>query len=86
MCAHPCSWAVSGTGTPPARRSWPPEGLVEPEEVADAVVAALAEERFFVLPHPEVAEYMRHRAEDPERWLAGMRRMWRQLSEPRPDS
>jgi NAD(P)-dependent dehydrogenase (short-subunit alcohol dehydrogenase family) len=56
--------------------------MKEPEEVADAVVAALSEERFFVLPHPEVAEYVRHRAEDPERWLAGMRRMWRRLSGP----
>lgn len=54
--------------------------LKEPEEVADAVVTALAQERFLVLPHPEVAEYVRHKAEDPERWLAGMRRMWRRLS------
>ncbi len=54
--------------------------MKEPEEVAQAVVEALAEERFFVLPHPEVADYVRHKAEDPERWLAGMRRLWRRLS------
>lgn len=50
--------------------------MIEPEAVADLVLQALAEERFLVLPHPEVATYERHRAEDRERWLAGMRRLW----------
>ncbi|MGH8918305.1 MAG: dehydrogenase, partial [Actinomycetes bacterium] len=49
--------------------------VIEPEEVADAVVAGLAEERFLILTHPEVATYVRHRADDRERWLAGMRRL-----------
>ncbi len=35
----------------------------------------LAEERFLILPHPEVAEYVQRKASAPERWLAGMRRM-----------
>lgn len=51
------------------------DGVIEPDEVADAVVRALAEERFLVLPHPEVAEYVRRRGEDRDRWLAGMRRL-----------
>lgn len=50
--------------------------MIEPEAVADAVVRALEEERFLVLPHPEVATFERQRAEDRERWLAGMRRLW----------
>lgn len=50
--------------------------MIEPEIVAAIVVEALADERFLVLPHPEVADYVRRRAEDPERWLAGMRRLW----------
>ncbi len=50
--------------------------MLEPDDVARAVVEALAEERFLVLPHPEVATYMRHKAEDPDRWLRGMRRLW----------
>jgi NAD(P)-dependent dehydrogenase (short-subunit alcohol dehydrogenase family) len=49
--------------------------LLEPEDVADAVVAALADGRFLVLPHPEVAEFERRRAADRDRWLAGMRRL-----------
>lgn len=51
------------------------QGVIEPEEVADAVVEALAEGRFLVLPHPEVAGYVQAKASDPDRWLAGMRRL-----------
>jgi NAD(P)-dependent dehydrogenase (short-subunit alcohol dehydrogenase family) len=49
--------------------------VLEPEEVAEAVVRGLEEERFLILPHPEVAEYWRRKADDPDRWLAGMRRL-----------
>ena len=49
--------------------------MLEPEDVAAAVVDAMADERFLVLPHPEVAEYMKRRGDDHGRWLAGMRRL-----------
>lgn len=48
---------------------------LEPGDVADAVVKALDEERFLVLPHPEVAEYFSRKATDYDRWLRGMRRL-----------
>jgi NAD(P)-dependent dehydrogenase (short-subunit alcohol dehydrogenase family) len=51
------------------------EGALEPEEVAEVVVEGLAEERFLILPHPEVAEYFRRKANDYDRWLRGMRRL-----------
>ncbi len=51
------------------------QGVIPPSAVADAVVAAMAEGQFLVLPHPEVAEYQRRKATDPDRWLAGMRRL-----------
>lgn len=51
------------------------EGILEPAEVADAVVDALREERFLVLPHPEVLDYFRRKADDYDRWLRGMRRL-----------
>ncbi len=51
------------------------DGMVEPAFVADAVVEALAEERFLVLPHPEVEEYMKRKTNDYDRWLHGMRRL-----------
>jgi len=49
--------------------------MVEPEAVADAVVAAIADGRFLVLPHPEVASYEQRRAADRDRWIAGMARV-----------
>ena len=51
------------------------EGALDPEEVAEIVVAGLKEERFLILPHPEVAEYVRRKAGDYDRWLRGMRRL-----------
>jgi NAD(P)-dependent dehydrogenase (short-subunit alcohol dehydrogenase family) len=59
------------------------ENALEPEAVADAVVAALAEERFLILPHPEVAEYFRRKASDYDRWLRGMRRIQEKPGGPR---
>lgn len=51
------------------------QGLLQPEDVAEAVIAGLADESFLILPHPDVAEYYRRRASDPDRWLAGMARL-----------
>jgi NAD(P)-dependent dehydrogenase (short-subunit alcohol dehydrogenase family) len=48
---------------------------LEPEAVADAVVLGMRSERFLILPHPEVGEYFRRKAEDYDRWLRGMRRL-----------
>jgi NAD(P)-dependent dehydrogenase (short-subunit alcohol dehydrogenase family) len=48
--------------------------ILEPDQVAEAVVTGLAAERFLILPHPEVTEYIRRKAADPDRWLAGVRR------------
>jgi NAD(P)-dependent dehydrogenase (short-subunit alcohol dehydrogenase family) len=53
-------------------------GLLEPEDVADAVVAGIAEERLLILPHEEVAGFLALKGSDPERWLKGMRRLVRE--------
>lgn len=53
--------------------------LLPPEQVADDVVAAMREERFFILPHPVVGEYYRRKGDDHGRWLAGMRRLQAQV-------
>ncbi len=49
--------------------------IITAEQVADAVLAGLAEERFLILPHPQVAMFWAQKASDPDRWLAGMRRL-----------
>ena len=51
------------------------QGVIEPGEVAAAVVEGIRAEQFLILPHPEVAEYYRRRATDTDRWLAGMARL-----------
>ncbi len=51
------------------------DGMMEPDEVARSVVQGLADERLWILPHPEVEAYVRRRAEDPDRWIAGMQRL-----------
>src|SRR5271165_3234781 len=53
-------------------------GLIEPEDVADAVVAGLREERLLILPHENVAGFLALKGSDPERWLRGMRRLVRE--------
>lgn len=53
--------------------------IIEPDEVAESVVSGLREERFLILPHPEVARYFRAKAEDHDRWLDAMRRFQREL-------
>ena len=54
-------------------------GALEPEAVAEAVIAGLRAEEFLILPHPEVREYFRRKGDDYERWLRGMRRLQSQV-------
>src|SRR5918996_483496 len=50
-------------------------GVISAEAVADAAVAGLRNERFLILPHPDVALFEQRRASDRDRWLSGMRRL-----------
>ncbi len=58
------------------------DGIIEPEQLARTVIEALREERFHVLPHPEVEEYVRRKGDNVDRWLVGMRRLRRQSMDP----
>jgi NAD(P)-dependent dehydrogenase (short-subunit alcohol dehydrogenase family) len=49
--------------------------VLEAAQVADAVVAGIDAERFLILPHPEVATFFQHKANDYDRWLGGMRKL-----------
>jgi NAD(P)-dependent dehydrogenase (short-subunit alcohol dehydrogenase family) len=62
-------------GAPGARIVAGSGPLLEPDEVAEHVVRALADERFLILPHPEVQTFEERKAADRDRWLDGMRRM-----------
>jgi len=51
------------------------DGMMEPEVLCDSVVETLREEKFLVLPHPEVLTYIQRKAGDYDRWIKGMRRL-----------
>ncbi|MFC4115021.1 SDR family oxidoreductase [Nonomuraea zeae] len=57
--------------------------ILDPSDVATAVVEGLEAERFHIFPHPEVAEYARRKSDDPDRWLAGMSQFVDTLTQPR---
>ena len=51
-------------------------GVLTPEQVAEVVVQTMREERFLALPHPEVAQYFLAKAQDYDRWLGGMQKLY----------
>jgi NAD(P)-dependent dehydrogenase (short-subunit alcohol dehydrogenase family) len=52
---------------------------ISPEQLADVVAEGLADDRFLILPHPQVHDYFVARASDHERWLGGMNKLQRQI-------
>lgn len=72
-----CPQGVNTAMAPRSLGDGQTDGIIEPEQLAQTVVEALREERFHVLPHPEVGEYVRRKGEDVDRWLHGMRRLRR---------
>lgn len=66
----------------PAQEVLGRETVLEPGDVAAALVDGLRDDdRFFVLPHPEVGDYYALRATQPDRWLHGMRKLQRRLDD-----
>jgi NAD(P)-dependent dehydrogenase (short-subunit alcohol dehydrogenase family) len=55
-------------------------GAIEPEQVADDVVKAMAEERFMILPHAETGKFFQNKANDYQRWIRGMQKLQRKLT------
>jgi len=51
------------------------DGMLEPEDLADCVVASMDREDFLILPHEIVRDYVQHKAANADRWLAGMRKL-----------
>jgi NAD(P)-dependent dehydrogenase (short-subunit alcohol dehydrogenase family) len=73
--ATPLLMEPLAAGDPGARAVAASGEILSPEQVADAVVTGLAQERFLILPHPQVGTFWAQKASDPDRWLAGMRRL-----------
>jgi NAD(P)-dependent dehydrogenase (short-subunit alcohol dehydrogenase family) len=52
------------------------DGVLTAEQVAGEVVATMREEKFLVLPHPEVAKYFQNKGQDYDRWIGGMQKLY----------
>lgn len=71
LCPQAVRTAMTAGGTGAAGV----DGMLEVEQLCDAVMETLAEERFLCLPHPTVLDYMQRKTSDYDRWLGGMRRL-----------
>ena len=76
-----CPQGVNTAMAPKSLGDGQTDGIIEPEALAETVVDTLREERFHVLPHPEVEEYVRRKGDNVDRWLKGMRRLRRDALE-----
>jgi NAD(P)-dependent dehydrogenase (short-subunit alcohol dehydrogenase family) len=87
LCPQGVNTAMLRGGDQPAASNQPNGGnvvravgaVLEPAQVANVVHDALVEERFFIFPHPEVADYLKVKAVEHERWLGGMRKLQRRV-------
>lgn len=87
LCPQGVNTAMLRGGDQPAASNQPNGGnvvravgaVLEPAQVAEVVHDALVEERFFIFPHPEVADYAKLKANEHERWLGGMRKLQRRV-------
>ena len=55
------------------------DGVIKPEDVAEACVQGIRDEKFLILPHPQVRNYIKNKAENYERWIGGMRKLNRKF-------
>jgi len=78
LCPQAVRTDMYGTGGPEAKAA-AADGVLDPGQVADAAVAGIQEERFLILPHAQVSEYMRRKVSDYDRWIAGMARFRRKI-------
>ena len=70
-----CPQSVQTGMTTPSPSAARVDGVLQPADVARMVIEAMAEERFLILSHPQVYEYMQRKALSRDRWIAGMRRL-----------
>jgi len=73
-----CPQGVNTAMAPRSLGDGQTDGIIEADQLAQTVIDTMREERFHVLPHPEVEEYVRRKGDNIDRWLGGMRRLRRQ--------
>jgi len=56
------------------------DGIISPEQLAEATIAGLKDESFLILPHPQVRDYMQAKVSNYDRWIGGMRKLRRSIT------
>jgi len=79
LCPQAVRTAMLGDSENDAGKSAAVDGVITPEQVADAVVIGLQEESFLILPHPQVLGYMQKKTADYNRWIGGMAKLRRSM-------
>jgi NAD(P)-dependent dehydrogenase (short-subunit alcohol dehydrogenase family) len=72
LCPQSVATAMTAQGTGSAGV----DGVLTPEQVAADIVQVMHDEKFLVLPHPEVAKYFQAKGQDYDRWLGGMQKLY----------
>jgi len=76
-----CPQGVNTAMAPRSLGDGQTDGIIEADQLAQTVIDTMREERFHVLPHPEVEDYVRRKGDNIDRWLGGMRRLRRKSLE-----
>jgi NAD(P)-dependent dehydrogenase (short-subunit alcohol dehydrogenase family) len=50
--------------------------VLAPEQAADRILEGLRQDLFLILTHPEMHEFVVGKAQDPQRWVRGMAKLW----------
>lgn len=79
LCPQAVRTAMLGNSENDAGKSAAVDGVLTPEQVAEAVVQGLEKETFLILPHPQVLGYMQKKAADYDRWIGGMAKLRRSM-------
>jgi len=77
LCPQAVRTAMLGTSENDAGKSAAVDGVLTPEQVAEAVVQGLTQESFLILPHPQVGQYILKKASEYDRWIGGMAKLRR---------
>jgi NAD(P)-dependent dehydrogenase (short-subunit alcohol dehydrogenase family) len=79
LCPQAVRTAMLGDSENDAGKSAAVDGVLTPEQVAEAVVQGLHNETFLILPHPQVAQYILKKAGEYDRWIGGMAKLRRTM-------
>jgi len=50
--------------------------VLSPEQAVERILEGLEEDRFLILTHPEMHRFVVGKAQDPQRWIGGMTKLW----------